>query len=125
MNTNVKEIKTIKSFAKSKKYKNFKIGFSGGAKIAAFAASGAIAVLSIDNPEKHYAPFVLAIIAPPAAIAGGILGGVINMSSAKYEIEDVESYKINENNWIVRVPDSSKQGLRRFYKYVIGKDQSK
>ena len=61
------------------------------------------------------------ITVPPAAIAGGILGGVINMSSAKYEIEDVDSYKINENNWRVKVPDSSKQGLQKFYKYLIGK----
>ena len=112
--TNVKEIKVIKSFAKSKKYKNFKTGFSRGAKIAAFAASGLIAVVSIDNPEKHLAPFFLAIIAPPAAIAGGIIGGLINLSSARYEIEDVDSYKINENNWRVKVPDSSKQGLRKF-----------
>ena len=107
--TNVKEIKAIKSFAKSKKYKNFKTGFSEGAKIAVLAASGLIAVVSIDNPDMWLAPFFLAIIAPPAAIAGGILGGVINMSSAKYEIEDVDSYKINENNWRVKVPDSSKQ----------------
>ena len=106
--TNVKEIKVIKSFAKSKKYKNFKTGFRRGAKIAAFAASGLIAVVSIDNPDKWLAPFFFAIIAPPAAIAGGILGGIMNMNSATYEIEDVDSYKINENNWIVKVPDSSK-----------------
>ena len=111
---NVKEIKTIKSFAKSKKYKNFKTGFREGAKIAAFAASGLIAIVSIDNPDKHLAPFFLAMIAPPSALAGGILGGAINMNSARYEIENLDLYKINENNWSVKVPDSSKQGLRKF-----------
>ena len=112
--TNVEEIKTIKSFAKSKKYKNFNTGFREGAKIAALAALGLIAIVSIDNPDKHLAPFFLAIIAPPAALAGGILGGVINMSSSKYEIEDLDSYKINENNWSIKVPDSSKKRLRKF-----------
>ena len=64
------------------------------------------------------------ITVPPAAIAGGILGGLINMSNAKYEIEDVDSYKINENNWRVEVPDSSKQGLQKFYRYLIRKHHS-
>ena len=104
----------IKSFEKPKNYKNFKTGFREGAKIAIFAAAGLIAVVSIDNPDKWLAPFFFAIIAPPAAIAGGILGGIMNMNSATYEIEDVDSYKINENNWRVKVPDSSKQGLRKF-----------
>tara|TARA_B100000575_G_C23071656_1_gene617290 strand:+ start:606 stop:1190 length:585 start_codon:yes stop_codon:yes gene_type:complete len=112
--TNVKEIKTIESSAKSKKHKNFKTGFGEGAKIASFGALGLIAVVSIDNPDKHLAPFFFAIIAPPAAMAGGIIGGVINMSSAKYEIEDVDSYRINENNWRVMVPESSEQGFRKF-----------
>ena len=64
--------------------------------------------MSIDNPDIWLAPFFLAIIAPPAALVGGILGGVMNMSSAKYEIEDVDSFKINENNWRIKVTDSSK-----------------
>ena len=104
----------IKSFEKPKNYKNFKTGFREGAKIAAFATAGLIAVVSIDNPDMWLAPFFFAIIAPPAAIAGGILGGIMNMNTATYEIEDVDSYKINENNWRVKVPDSSKQGLRKF-----------
>ena len=65
------------------------------------------------------------VIVPPAAIAGGVLGGLINMSSAKYEIEDVDLHKINENHWRVKVPDNSKQGFRKFYKYLKGKQHSK
>ena len=110
----IENTREIKSFEKPKNYKNFKTGFREGAKFAAFAAAGLIAVVSIDNPDKWLAPFFFAIIAPPAAIAGGILGGVMNMNSATYEIEDVGSYKINENNWRVKVPDSSKYGLRKF-----------
>ena len=110
----IENAREIKSFEKPKNYKNFKTGFREGAKIATFAAAGLIAVVSIDNPDKWLAPFFFAIIAPPAAIAGGILGGVMNMNSATYEIEDVDSYKINENNWRVKVPDSSKKGLRKF-----------
>ena len=44
-------VKEIKSFAKSKKNKNFKTGFGIGANIATIATSGAIAILAIDNPE--------------------------------------------------------------------------
>ena len=104
----IENAREIKPFEKPKNYKNFKTGFREGAKIAAFAAAGLIAVVSIDNPDKWLAPFFFAIIAPPVAIAGGILGGIMNMNSAMYEIEDVDSYKINENNWRVKVPDSSK-----------------
>ena len=104
----IENAREIKSFEKPKNYKNFKTGFREGAKIAAFAAAGLIAVVSIDNPDKWLAPFFFAIIAPPAAIAGGILGGIMNMNSATYEIEDVDSYKINENNWRIKVPGSSK-----------------
>ena len=110
----IENAREIKSFEKPKNYKNFKTGFREGAKIAAFGAAGLIAVVSIDNPDKWLAPFFFAIIAPPAAIVGGILGGVMNMNSATYEIEDVDSYNINENNWRIRVPDSSKQGFRKF-----------
>ena len=110
----IENAREIKSLEKLKNYKNFRTGFKEGAKIAAFAASGLIAVVSINNPDSWLAPFFLAVIAPPAAIAGGILGGVMNMSSAKYEIEDADSYKINKNNWRIRVTDSSKQGLRKF-----------
>ena len=110
----IEKAREIKSFEKPKNYKNFKTGFRQGAKIAVFAASGLIAVVSINNPDAWLAPFFLAVIAPPAAIAGGILGGVMNISSAKHEIEDVDSYKINKNNWRIRAPDSSKQGLRKF-----------
>ena len=118
--TNAKEIKTIKSIAKSKGYQNFKTGFGRGQGIATLATIGAIAIVTLDRPEEfHYALFFAMITVPPAAIAGGILGGVINMSSAKYEIEDLDSYKINENNWRVEVPDSSKQGLQKFYRYLI------
>ena len=96
-----------------------------GKGIATLATIGAIAIVTLDRPEEfHYALFFAMITVPPAAIAGGILGGVINMSSAKYEIEDVDSYKINENNWRVEVPDSSKQGLQKFYKYLISKHHS-
>ena len=123
--TNAKEIKTIKSIAKSKGYQNFKTGFGRGQGIATLATIGAITIVTLDRPEEfHYALFFAMVIVPPAAIAGGILGGVINMSSAKYEIEDIDLYKINENHWRVKVPDSSKQGFRKFYKYLIGKHHS-
>ena len=123
--TNAKEIKTIKSIAKSKGYQNFKTGFGRGQGIATLATIGAIAIVTLDRPEEfHYALFFAMITVPPAAIAGGILGGVINMSSAKYEIEDVDSYKINENNWRVEIPDSSKRGLQKFYRYLISKPPS-
>ena len=112
----------IKSIAKSKGYQNFKTGFGRGQGIAALATIGAIAIVTLDKPEEfHYALFFAMVMVPPAAIAGGILGGIINMSSAKYEIEDVDYYKINENHWRVKVPHSSKQGFRKFYKYLIGK----
>ena len=97
--TNAKEIQTIKSIVKSKGYQNFKTGFGRGQGIATLATIGAIAIVTLDRPEEfHYALFFAMITVPPAAIAGGILGGVINMSSAKYEIEDVDLYKINENH---------------------------
>ena len=121
----IQSISGIKSIAKSKGYQNFKTGFANGQGIAALATIGAIAIVTLDRPEEfHYALFFAMVIVPPAAIAGGILGGVINMSSAKYEIEDIDLYKINENHWRVKVPDSSKQGFRKFYKYLIGKQQS-
>ena len=123
--TNAKEIKTIKSIAKSKGYQNFKTGFGRGQGIATLATIGAIAIVTLDRPEEfHYALFFAMVIVPPAAIAGGILGGVINMSSAKNEIEDADLYKINENNWRVEVPDRSKQGFQKFYKYLISKHHS-
>ena len=123
--TNAKEIKTIKSIAKSKGYQNFKTGFGRGQGIATLATIGAIAIVTLDRPEEfHYALFFAMVIVPPAAIAGGILGGVINMSSAKNEIEDADLYKINENNWRVEVPDSSKQGFQKFYKHLIRKHHS-
>lgn len=121
----IQNISGIKSIAKSKGYRNFKTGFIGGQGIATLATIGAIAIVTLDRPEEfHYALFFAMITVPPAAIAGGILGGVINMSSAKYEIEDVDSYKINENNWRVEVPDSPKQGLQKFYRYLISKHHS-
>ena len=121
----IQNISGIKSIAKSKGYQNFKTGFGRGQGIAALATIGAIAIVTLDRPEEfHYALFFAMVIVPPAAIAGGILGGLINVSSAKYEIEDLDSYKINENNWRVEVPDSSKQGLQKFYKYLISKHHS-
>ena len=121
----IKNISGIKSIAKSKGYQNFKTGFANGQYIAALATIGAITIVTLDRPEEfHYALFFAMITVPPAAIAGGILGGVINMSSAKNEIEDADLYKINENNWRVEVPDSSKQGFQKFYKYLISKHHS-
>ena len=121
----IQNISGIKSIAKSKGYQNFKTGFGNGQYIAALATIGAIAIVTLDRPEEfHYALFFAMVIVPPAAIAGGVLGGLINMSSAKYEIEDVDLYKINENHWRVKVPDNSKQGFRKFYKYLIGKQHS-
>ena len=121
----IQNISGIKSIAKSKRYQNFKTGFGRGQGIAALATSGAIAIVTLDRPEEfHYALFFAMVIVPPAAIAGGVLGGLINMSSAKYEIEDVDLYKINENHWRVKVSDNSKQGFRKFYKYLIGKHLS-
>ena len=121
----IQNISGIKSIAKSKGYQNFKTGFGRGQGIATLATIGAIAIVTLDRPEEfHYALFFAMVIVPPAAIAGGILGGVINMRSAKNEIEDADLYKINENNWRVEVPDSSKQGLQKFYRYLISKHHS-
>ena len=121
----IQNISGIKSIAKSKGYQNFKTGFGRGQGIATLATIGAIAIVTLDRPEEfHYALFFAMVTVPPAAIAGGVLGAVINMSSAKYEIEDIDLYKINENHWRVKVPDSSKQGFRKFYKYLIGKHHS-
>ena len=118
----IQNVGGIKSIAKSKGYQNFKTGFGRGQGVAALATISAIAIVTLDRPEEfHYALFFAMVIVPPAAIAGGILGGVINMSSAKYEMEDVDLYKINENHWRVNVPNSSKKGFRKFYKYLIGK----
>ena len=122
----IQNISGIKSIAKSKGYQNFKTGFGRGQSIAALATTGAIAIVTLDRPEEfHYALFFAMITVPPVAIAGGILGGVINMSSAKYEIEDEDIYKINEDHWRVKVPDNPKQGFRKFYKYLIDKQHSK
>ena len=121
----IQNISGIKSIAKSKGYQHFKTGFLYGQGIAALATIGAIAIITLDRPEEfHYALFFAMITVPPAAIAGGILGGVINMSNAKYKMKDVDLYKINENHWRVKVPGSSKQGFRKFYKYLIGKQHS-
>ena len=121
----IQNISGIKSIAKSRGYQNFKTGFGRGQGIAALATIGAIAIVTLDRPEEfHYALFFAMITVPSAAIAGGVLGGLINMSSAKYEIEDVDLYNINENNWRVEVPDSSKQGLQKFYRYLISKHHS-
>ena len=106
----IQNISGIKSIAKSKGYQNFKTGFIRGQGIAALATIGAIAIVTLDRPEEfHYAVFFAMIIVPPAAITGAILGGVINMSSANYGMEDLDLYKINENHWRVEVPDRSKQ----------------
>ena len=121
----IQNISGIKSIAKSKGYQNFKTGFGRGQGIAALSTISAIAIVTLERPEEiHYALFFAMVIVPPAAIAGGILGGIINTSSAKYEIEDADLYKINENHWRIKVPDSSKQGFRKFYKYLIGKHHS-
>ena len=121
----IQNISGIKSIAKSKGYQNFKTGFGRGQGIAALATIGAISIFTLDRPEEfHYALFFAMVIVPPAAIAGGVLGGLINMSSVNYEIEDVDLYKINENHWRVKVSDNSKQGYRKFYKYLIGKHLS-
>tara|TARA_A100000164_G_scaffold2112_1_gene1774 strand:- start:968 stop:1168 length:201 start_codon:yes stop_codon:yes gene_type:complete len=61
------------------------------------------------------------IIAPPAAIAGGTLNGLINMSRATYQIENTDLYKINNDSWRIKVPDDSKKGFRKFYQYLMGK----
>ena len=109
----IENVKEIKSFAKSKKNENFKTGFAVGAKIAAIATSGAIAVVAIDNPEWILGFFFAMVIVPPAAIAGGTLNGLINMSNATYQIENTDLFEINKNGWRIKVPDNSK---RRFHK---------
>lgn len=106
--SNVKEIKTS---AKSKKFENFKTGFKRGAGFATIATTGAIAILAIDNPDWIYGIFFAAIIVPPAAIAGGILNGLNNMSRATYQIENTDLFKINENSWRIKIPDNLKRRL--------------
>ena len=110
----IENVKEIKSFAKSKKSENFKTGFAVGAKIAAIATSGAIAVVAIDNPEWILGFFFAMVIVPPAAIAGGTLNGLINMSNATYQIENTDLFEINKNSWRIKVPDNSKRGFHKF-----------
>ena len=109
----IENVKEIKSFAKSKKNENFKTGFAVGAKIAAIATSGAIAVVAIDNPEWILGFFFAMVIVPPAAIAGGTLNGLINMSNATYQIENTDLFEINKNGWRIKVPDNSKRGFHK------------
>ena len=58
-----------------------------------------------------YGFFFATIIVPPAAIAGGILNGLNNMSRATYQIENTDLFKINEDSWRIKVPDNSKREL--------------
>ena len=109
-------MKEIKSFAKSKKFENFKAGYGIGAKIAFITTSGAIAIVTLDRPEEfHYALFFAMVIVPPAAIAGGTINGLINMNRATQEIEKTELYKINIDSWRIKVPNDSKKGFRKFH----------
>ena len=61
----------------------------------------------------------------PAAIAGGTLNGLTNMSSATYQIENTDLYEINKDGWRIKVPDNSKRGFRKFYQYLMGKHHFK
>ena len=110
----IENVKEIKSFAKSKRNQNFKAGFGVGAKIAAIATSGAIATVAIDNPEWFLAFYFGMVIVPPAAIAGGTLNGLINMSNATYQIENTDLFEINKNGWRIKVPDNSKRRFQKF-----------
>jgi len=111
----IEKVKEIKSFAKSKKFENFKTGYGVGAKFATIATSGAIAILAIGNPEAVLGIFFVMIIVPPASIAGGTLNGLINMSRATYEINNTDLYKIDNDNWRIKFPDDSKKGFRKFF----------
>ena len=111
----IEKVKEIKSFAKSKKFENFKTGYGVGAKFATIATSGAIAILAIGNPEAVLGIFFAMIIVPPASIAGGTLNGLINMSRATYEINNTDLYKIDNDNWRIKFPDDSKKGFRKFF----------
>ena len=117
----IEKVKEIKSFAKSKKFENFKTGYGVGAKFATIATSGAIAILAIGNPEAVLGIFFVMIIVPPASIAGGTLNGLINMSRATYEINNTDLYKIDNDNWRIKFPDDSKKGFRKFYQYLMRK----
>tara|TARA_Y100001970_G_C14134015_1_gene803305 strand:+ start:832 stop:1392 length:561 start_codon:yes stop_codon:yes gene_type:complete len=103
----IHNVKEIRSFAKPKKYENFKTGFSRGVGIASIATTGAIAILTLDRPEEfHYALFFAMVIVPPAAIVGGILDGLSNMSLATNQIKDTDLFKINDNSWkILQIPN--------------------
>tara|TARA_B000000609_G_scaffold58663_1_gene43458 strand:- start:260 stop:838 length:579 start_codon:yes stop_codon:yes gene_type:complete len=111
----IEKVKEIKSFAKSKKFENFKTGYGVGAKFATIATSGAIAILAIGNPEAVLGIFFVMIIVPPASIAGGTLNGLINISRATYEINNTDLYKIDNDNWRIKFPDDSKKGFRKFF----------
>ena len=111
----IEKVKEIKSFAKSKKFENFKTGYGVGAKFATIATSGAIAILAIGNPEAVLGIFFAMIIVPPASIAGGTLNGLINISRATYEINNTDLYKIDNDNWRIKFPDDSKKGFRKFF----------
>ena len=111
----IEKVKEIKSFAKPKKFENFKTGYGVGAKFATIATSGAIAILAIGNPEAVLGIFFAMIIVPPASIAGGTLNGLINMSRATYEINNTDLYKIDNDNWRIKFPDDLKKGFRKFF----------
>ena len=111
----IEKVKEIKSFAKSKKFENFKTGYGVGAKFATIATSGAIAILAIGNPEAVLGIFFAMIIVPPASIAGGTLNGLINIIRATYEINNTDLYKIDNDNWRIKFPDDSKKGFRKFF----------
>ena len=64
-----------------------------------------------------------AVIVPPAAIAGGILGGLLNMNSATNQIKSTELFKINNNNWKIKVPDKAEKGIKKLAKYLMRKRQ--
>ena len=120
----IQNISGVKSIAKPKGYQNFKIGFGRGQGIAALATIGAIAIVTLDRPEEfHYALFFAAVIVPPAAIAGGILGGLLNMNSATNQIKSTELFKINNNNWKIKVPDKAEKGIKKLAKYLMRKRQ--
>ena len=111
----IEKVKEIKSFAKSKKFENFKAGYGIGAKIAFITTSGAIAILAIDNPDAILGVFFAMVIVPPAAIAGGTINGLINMNRATQEIEKTELYKINIDSWRIKAPNDSKKVFRKFH----------
>ena len=45
------------------------------------------------------------------------------MNSATNQIKSTELFKINNNNWKIKVPDKAEKGIKKLAKYLMRKRQ--